>query len=397
MEKEMKKKIAIASIAVVGIITTIKLAVIYYNANFNPYALSSFCSVNDFIDCDGIARTPEAQFLGIPLAYWGMFYYAFVFLMLFAQKLKNVKLFKFMEVFKNPMDYIASLGLFAFCVSMILLCLSLFDIKKLCVLCAFTYILNLAIGCVATDFKNGGFIHSVKQSINDFLDAIKIKKYLIAFIAVLAIAVGFLTYTRVSFKFAPQVKRQMEFKEFKHKKNQYAVKGNLLGDENAKTIVYVYSDYQCPICPVHNVMVHKLAKEMKNIKIVHKNLPLDTSCNAYLQSPFHQGSCIDAQYVIAAEKQGKLWDMNEILFEKKPQTEDEILKLVENQGFDLEKLQEDANSLETMNQIKDEIDFAYKHGINGTPSTMINNEVYVGVKPYKEFKEWVEKNGAEKK
>lgn len=397
MEKEMKKKIAIASIAVVGIITTIKLAVIYYNANFNPYALSSFCSVNDFIDCDGIARTPEAQFLGIPLAYWGMFYYAFVFLMLFAQKLKNVKLFKFMEVFKNPMDYIASLGLFAFCVSMILLCLSLFDIKKLCVLCAFTYILNLAIGCVATDFKNGGFIHSVKQSINDFLDAIKIKKYLIAFIAVLAVAVGFLTYTRVSFKFAPQVKRQMEFKEFKHKKNQYAVKGNLLGDENAKTIVYVYSDYQCPICPVHNVMVHKLAKEMKNIKIVHKNLPLDTSCNAYLQSPFHQGSCIDAQYVIAAEKQGKLWDMNEILFEKKPQTEDEILKLVENQGFDLEKLQEDANSLETMNQIKDEIDFAYKHGINGTPSTMINNEVYVGVKPYKEFKEWVEKNGAEKK
>ena len=393
----MKKKITIASIAVVGIITTIKLAVIYYNANFNPYALSSFCSVNDFIDCDGIARTPEAQFLGIPLAYWGMFYYAFVFLMLFAQKLKNVKLLKFMEVFKNPMDYIASLGLFAFCVSMILLCLSLFDIKKLCVLCAFTYILNLAIGCVATDFKNGGFIHSVKQSINDFLDAIKIKKYLIALIAVLAVAVGFLTYTRVTFKFAPQVKRQMEFKEFKHKKNQYAVKGNLLGDENAKTIVYVYSDYQCPICPVHNVMVHKLAKEMKNIKIVHKNLPLDTSCNAYLQSPFHQGSCIDAQYVIAAEKQGKLWDMNEILFEKKPQTEDEILKLVENQGFDLEKLQEDANSLETMNQIKDEIDFAYKHGINGTPSTMINNEVYVGVKPYKEFKEWVEKNGAEKK
>lgn len=397
MEKEMKKKITIASIAVVGIITTIKLAVIYYNANFNPYALSSFCSVNDFIDCDGIARTPEAQFLGIPLAYWGMFYYAFVFLMLFAQKLRNVKLFKFMEVFKNPMDYIASLGLFAFCVSMILLCLSLFDIKKLCVLCAFTYILNLAIGCVATDFKNGGFIHSVKQSINDFLDAIKIKKYLIALIAVLAVAVGFLTYTRVTFKFAPQVKRQMEFKEFKHKKNQYAVKGNLLGDENAKTIVYVYSDYQCPICPVHNVMVHKLAKEMKNIKIVHKNLPLDTSCNAYLQSPFHQGSCIDAQYVIAAEKQGKLWDMNEILFEKKPQTEDEILKLVENKGFNLEKLQEDANSLKTMNQIKDEIDFAYKHGINGTPSTMINNEVYVGVKPYKEFKEWIEKNGAEKK
>lgn len=397
METEMKKKISIAVIAGVGILTTIKLAIIYYNANFNPYALSSFCSVNEFIDCDGIAKTPEAQFLGIPLAYWGMFYYAFVFLMLFAPKLKNIKLLKFLEVFKNPMDYIASLGLFAFIVSMVLLSLSLFDIKKLCILCAFTYILNLAIGCIATDFNNGGFIHSIKQSVQDFLDAIKIKKYLIAFIAVMAVAVGFLTYTRVSFKFAPQVKRQMEFKEFRHKKNQFAVKGNLLGDENAKVTVYVYSDYQCPICPVHNVMMHKLAKEMKNIKIIHKNLPLDTNCNAYLQAPFHQGSCIDAQYSVAAEKQGKLWEMNEILFEKKPQTEEEILKLVANKGFDTDKLQEDANSLETLSEIKNDIDYAYKHGINGTPSTMINGNVYVGVKTYNEFKDWVKEYGAEER
>ena len=393
----MKKKITIATIAIVGIITTIKLAIIYYNANFNPYALSSFCSVNEFIDCDGIAKTPESQFLGIPLAYWGMFFYVFVFLMLFAKKLKNFKLFKFMEVFKNPFDYIASLGLLAFVISMILLCLSLFDIKKLCILCAFTYILNFAIGCVATDFKNGGFIHSIKQSVLDFIDAIKIKKYLIAFIAVVAVAVGFLAYTRITFKFAPQVKRQLEFKEFKHKKNKYAVKGNLLGEANAKVVVYVYSDYQCPVCPIHNAMMHKLAKEVKGIKIIHRNLPLDTDCNAYLQAPFHQGSCIDAQYSIAAEKQGKLWEMNEILFEKKPQTEEEILNLVANKGFDLDKLQEDANSLETQNELKKDIDFAYKHGIMGTPSTMINNDVYVGIKPYKEFKEWVEKYGAAEK
>ena len=106
MQKETKKKIAIGIIAIIGFITTIKLAIIYYNANFNPYALSSFCSVNDFIDCDGIAKTTESQFLGIPLAYWGMFLYAFILLMLFVQKLKNLKFLKFLEVFKNPLDYI---------------------------------------------------------------------------------------------------------------------------------------------------------------------------------------------------------------------------------------------------------------------------------------------------
>ena len=398
MEKEMKKKISIAVIAIIGIITTIKLAIIYYNANFNPYALSSFCSVNDFIDCDGIAKTTEAQFFGIPLAYWGLFFYAFVFLMLFAPKLKNYKLFKFMEVFKNPLDYLASLGLFAFIISMILLCLSLFEIKKLCVLCAFTYLLNLLIGCIATDFKNGGFIHSIKQSVLDFLDAIKVKAYLIAFLVVMAAAAGFLTYTGTSYVFAPQVKRQLELREYIHPNyKKYKVKGNILGDENAKIIIYVYSDYQCPICPAQNIMMYKLAKEMKGIRIVHKNLPLDTECNPYLQAPFHQGSCLDARYAIAAEKQGKFWEMNSILFDKKPQTEEALLEIVKNMDFDIEKLREDANSPETAQKIKEEIKHAHEQGINGTPTTVINGKIEIGMKEYLQYKEMVKKLGAEER
>lgn len=385
----MKKKVLIAVLALIGIITTIKLAVIYYNANFNPYALPSFCSVNDFIDCDNIAKTTESQFLGIPLAYWGMFLYAFILLMLFVDKLKNYKYLKFLEVFKNPLSYIGALGLISFAISVILLCVSLFEIKKLCILCAFTYILNLLIGWIASE---GHFISAIKQSFTDFVDAIKIKKYFIAFVTVMVVAMGFLTYTATSFKFAPQVKRQLQFKEFvKAKHNKYAVKGNLLGDKNAKKIVYVYSDYQCPICYAHNIMMHKLAKEVKGIKIVHKNLPLDTDCNAYLQSPFHQGSCVDAKYAIAAEKQGKFWEMNDILFQNKPKTEAEILKLIEKKDFDIEKLQEDANSIETSKQIKAEIDDAYKRGINGTPTTMINNNAYVGIKQYKDYVQWVKR------
>lgn len=162
----------------------------------------------------------------------------------------------------------------------------------------------------------------------------------------------FLTYTRVTFKFAPQVKRQLEFKEFRHKKNQYAVKGNLLGDENAKVVVNVYSDYQCPICPVHNVMMHKLAKEMKNVKIVHRNYPLDTECNPYLQAPFHVGSCVDARYSVAAEKQGRLWEMNEILFENKPQTEEAILKLAKKQNLTLKNFKKMQTALKLLKKLK---------------------------------------------
>ena len=385
----MKKKILIGSIAFIGIITTIKLAIIYYNANFNPYSLPSFCSVNEFIDCDNVAKTSESQFFGVPLALWGMFLYAFILLMLFAEKLKNHKLLKFLEVFKNPYTYIGALGLISFAISMILLGISLFEIKKLCILCAFTYILNLLIGIIATD---GHFIKAIKQSFADFIDAVKIKKYLIALIVVAICASGFLTYTTKSMVLAPQVKKQALFKEFTSaKKNKYAVTGNVLGEENAKKIVYVYSDYQCPICYAHNIMMHKLAKEVKGIKIVHKNLPLDVECNGYLQAPFHEGSCIDARYAIASEKQGKFWEMNDILFQNKPKTEDELLKLLKDKDFDIDRLQNDANSMETSAQIKKEIDEAYKKGINGTPTTMIDNNAHVGIKPYKDYVEWAEK------
>jgi len=388
----MKKKILVGLLAFIGLITTIKLAVIYFNANFNPYALSSFCSVNEFIDCDGIAKTTESQFLGIPLAYWGMFLYAFIFLMLFVDKLKNIKFLKFLEVFKNPLDYIASLGLISFLISMLLLFLSLFEIKKLCILCAFTYVINLFIGCVATDFKNGGFIKSIKQSFLDFKDALMIKKYLIAFSVVILIVSAFLSYTNVSMIFAPQVKNMRGMKEFIYaKSNKYKVSGNVLGSENPKVIVYVYSDYQCPICFAHNIMMHKLAKKIKGIQIVHKNLPLDNSCNVYMKNPMHDGACIDAKYAIASEKQGKFWEMNDILFLKKPKTEEEILGLVKNMGFNLEKLKADANSTETFEELQSQIEDSYKRGIEGTPATMINNNADIGLKPFDFFVEWVEK------
>lgn len=388
----MKKKILVGLLAFIGLITTIKLAVIYYNANFNPYALASFCSVNEFIDCDGIAKTTESQFFGIPLAYWGMFLYAFMFLMLFVEKLKNIKFLKFLEVFKNPLDYIASLGLISFVISIILLCLSLFEIKKLCILCAFTYVINFFIGCVATDFKNGGFVKSIKQSFVDFKDALAVRKYLIAFAVVMLVAAAFLSYTNISMIFAPQVKQMQGMKEFIYaKKNKYKVSGNILGSENPKVIVYVYSDYQCPICFAHNIMMHKLVKKVKGVQVVHKNLPLDNSCNMYMRNPMHEGACIDAKYAIASEKQGKFWEMNDILFLKKPKTEEQILELVKDMGFDLEKLKSDANSVKTFEELQSQIEDSYKRGIEGTPATMINNNADIGLKPFEQFVEWVER------
>ena len=123
-----KKNFSIQILAVLGLILTIELAIIYYNANYVRYGLASFCSINDFVDCDGAAKSNTAQFLGIPLAYWGIFFYLTILFLTFVDRLKQCRFLKFLEVFKNPKAYIATLGVVAFIISMGLAGISYFYI-----------------------------------------------------------------------------------------------------------------------------------------------------------------------------------------------------------------------------------------------------------------------------
>ncbi|MBQ3310951.1 thioredoxin domain-containing protein [bacterium] len=399
----IRRKIFIGLLVFVGFITTIKLAIIYYNANFLENAPSSFCSINEFIDCDSVAKTVDSQFLGIPLALWGMFLYLFMALMMFANKLKNIKLLKFFEVFKNPYSYISSLGVISFLISIILLCVSLFQIKKLCILCAFTYVLNLLIGLFSIDYKNKGIIGVFKDSFVDFACALKEKKYLISFVLVVISAGAFLTYTSISCILAPHVKSIKSIRKFvdlndKKKENPYAIEGNVLGDVNGEVKLHVYSDFRCPICCVYNIIIHKVISELDNVLVVHHNYPLDMECNKYLQRPFHQASCILSRYAEAAAMQGNYWGVASDFYIHQPMTDYDVWMIALKHGLDMDKLKHDVMTASSMQKVLKDIDEGAKLGMQGTPAIRINDApLKVGVMPDYELKEMLIKAGAKEK
>ena len=386
----MKKNVSIGLIAFIGFITTIKLAIIYYESNYNPYALSSFCSINDLVDCDGVAKTTASQFLGIPLAYWGMFFYLFVLMLLFVDKLKNIKFLNFLSVFKRPMSYISALGLISFAVSVYLAFDSVFILHKICILCFFTYILNTLIALIATDFENGGFIKSVKDSFVDFIAGVK--EYTLHFIIALLVGITFLTYTTMANPFTPQVKKMKSIKTFlKMEVNPYAVSGNNLGNPDAPIRVQLYSDFACPMCFAYNIMIHKAVKELGNVYIEPHNLPLDRECNKYLRKQVHKNGCRYAKYAVAAKNQGKYWDMSTLLFEHHPKNDEEAVQLAKKMGLNINKFKQDIQSKETMKKITDDIDYAVSQGVVATPTIVIDGERYLGIKPYYELKELIQK------
>ncbi len=397
------KKWTILGVTLIGVVTTIYLAFVYYKANFMTGAHASFCSINDFIDCDSVAKTKDSQFFGIPLALWGMFLYAFIGLMMCAKKLAQTKLLKFLEVFKNPYAYIAALGVISFTISMILLCVSLFQIKKLCIMCVLTYILDLLIGLLAmNDYTRHGFAEIFKTSFYDFLSALKVKKYLIAFIVVAVCGIGFLIYTSVSLKLAPQVKRinsiQKYIKMNEKQENPYAPKSNVLGDENGEVVLTVFSDFRCPICQVFNIIVCKTVSELKNVKVVHYQFPLDAECNKYIPTQVHPGACVLALYALAAEKQGNYWGFGSELYLKQPMTDYDVWAIALEQGLDLDKLKADVQDPALVKKLEADINYSHSFDLHGTPAYSINNQkVNMGILPDFVLKKELIKYGAQEK
>lgn len=391
-----KSKLSIQALALLGLGLAIKLAFIYYSANYDRYSLSSFCSINDFIDCDGAARTDTAQFLGIPLAYWGIFFYIVVLFLTFVDKLKNLKFLKFLEVFKNPKAYIAILGALSFTISMILAGISLFVIHKVCILCVATYFIDLIIATIAADgmFKN--IVMAFKTTFVDFIDGAK--KYTKTFVVLLVLATSFLAYTGITLDFVPHIKKRKEILKYRDiKVNPYRVKGNLLGNEDANVVIELYSDYVCPLCYINNIMIHKAVKEYKNIKVIHHNYPFDKECNSYMTINIHPYACFMSKGALAAKKQGNYWGMSSLLYENQPKKMDDMLKLADQLGFDKEQFIKDFNSAETNDKIVKEIKEAVELKIDATPTMYINEEQVVGVKSYNELKKVLEKHGAKRK
>ena len=391
--KTDKIKIAIQILAFIGLALSIELAFIYYSANYDKYALSSFCSINDFIDCDGASRTSTSQFLGIPLAYWGIFFYLLVLFLSMVDKLKNIKFLKFLEVFKEPGAYITFLSSIAFVCSMILASISLFKIHKLCILCFVTYFIDLLIAVISAKglFKN--IVADFKTTFFDFIDGAK--KYFKTFLVLLIASLSFLAYSGITLNFVPHVKKSRAILKYrKIKYNPYRVKGNLLGSENGNVVIELYSDYVCPLCYIHNIMLHQAAKDFSNLKIIHHNFPFDRECNPYINVNMHPDACFMSRGALAAAKQGNYWEMSSLLYENQPKKMKDMVKLADQLGFNRDKFIKDFESQEMTKELDNEIQKGSALEIDATPTMYINGEKIVGVKPYYELKEILIKHGA---
>ncbi|HCU25206.1 MAG TPA: thioredoxin, partial [Deltaproteobacteria bacterium] len=132
------------------------------------------------------------------------------------------------------------------------------------------------------------------------------------------------------------------------------------GSPNAPVTLVIFSDFQCPFCKRVLPTLGQIEKEYSGkVKMAFRNNPL----------PFHPNAMPAAKAAMAANEQGKFWQMHDALFANQQDlSEAGILKAAKEAGLDMTKFQKDWKSNKYDAQIQADIDFAKQNGASGTPS-----------------------------
>ena len=158
--------------------------------------------------------------------------------------------------------------------------------------------------------------------------------------------------------------------------------GKARGSNKAAVTIVAFSDFQCPYCSRVLPTLDKLIKEYPDkVRVFFKHNPL----------PFHSDAPLAAQAAVAAENQGKFWQMHDILFKnqanlKRPDLE----KYAAEIGLDMAKFKQDLESPATKKRVDDDTELGKKLGVQGTPNFFINGRPVRGAVPYEQFKSAVD-------
>ena len=158
--------------------------------------------------------------------------------------------------------------------------------------------------------------------------------------------------------------------------------GTPRGPATAKVNIVAFSDFQCPFC---SRVVPTLEKVMKDydgqVRLWFRHNPL----------PFHQDAPLAAEAALAADAQGKFWEMHDKLFAnqaniKRPDLE----KYAQDLGLDMTKFKAFLDNNSGKARIDADMALGQKIGVQGTPNFFVNGRPIRGALPFEEFKKIVD-------
>lgn len=93
----------------------------------------------------------------------------------------------------------------------------------------------------------------------------------------------------------------------------------------------------------------------------------------------------------AAHRQGKFWEMHDLIFENQSQlSDDRYLAYAGALGLDIEQFQADRKSRDVRLKVLTDAEQAIGLGVTGTPAWFVNGKLLAGALPIEAFQEAID-------
>jgi protein-disulfide isomerase len=144
------------------------------------------------------------------------------------------------------------------------------------------------------------------------------------------------------------------------------------GNPEAEVVLVEYSDFQCPACKAYQPMVEEIMEAYGDeVALVFRHFPL---------KQIHLQAVLAAQAAEAAGRQGKFWEMHDVLFEKQSEwAENRRVRTLFNEyaeslGLNLQQFRQDMGSQEVRQRVEADYLHSLANRLNATPSFILNGE-----------------------
>lgn len=144
----------------------------------------------------------------------------------------------------------------------------------------------------------------------------------------------------------------------------------VIGPASAKIVIVEFSDFQCPYCILAVPQIQAVLKAYPaDAKLVFKQFPLEIHSRAFLA----------ASSALAANKQGKFWQMHDAMFEHPHEiSRENLVRIAQTLGMNTTRFQQDLDSAEIKQSIEKDVNDGEQAGVQGTPTIFINGQRYNG-------------------
>lgn len=359
-----------------GFFDSIYLSISHYRV-YNDIAYISFCAISKSINCDTVSQSSFSILFGMPVPIWGVFGYLLLILIFPSLIHKENAEKRLWVIFFLTVTFYSIY-------SLILAFISTFYIHSYCLMCIVSYAINFALVFysykIIKDLKEGGILKSLQK------DWVYLKSNIPRLSFIMKLFLSVVVVVWIAFP---------KYWLFESRETTSALPSGItedgshwIGAEDPEITIIEYTDYLCFQCrKMHYYLRDLLAEHPGKIRLVHRHFPLDMEFNFAIKENLHSGAGKMAMLAIFAGLKDKFWEMNDLLFQiDHSKGVIDLNEIAVKIDFKPEELAWALEQKEIRLHLKRDVALAVKAGVVGTPSYIINDELFLGTIPPNIFK-----------